>query len=257
MYVSVILFSGDFMGSFKIGLASVTFRNKSVAEIVSLCQRAQVDCIEWGSDVHIRSEADAKNARALCDEAGLGISSYGSYYRVGNGDAQAWRGLCENARIMGARSIRVWLGEKDSELTSQTEYERLIRDAREICDIALGYGLLVCPECHDNTFNNNTQAILHFANELDRPNFRTYFQSRYFRKEYDLDRIEKTYNLIENIHVSYRDQKLEQAQRIKDGTYLDTLLEKFREKNFGGAVILEFSENEDEFFNDISRLKVF
>ena len=245
------------MSYFKIGLASVTFREKTIEEIVELCKKAEIDCIEWGADVHVRTAEDAKKAKRLCDEAGIGISSYGSYYRVGNGDESEWRSLCENARIMGARSIRVWLGQKDSEATSDGEYEALLTDARSICTIAEKYGLLVCPECHDYTFNNNTQAIIRFKNELSKANFRTYFQSRYFRKEYDLDRIDKTFDFTENIHVSYRDQKLEQADKVPDEAYLDTLLEKYKTKHFTGAVILEFCESEEEFFKDVLRLKSF
>lgn len=245
------------MGSFKIGLASVTFREKAVEEIVCLCRKAGVDCIEWGSDVHIRTADDAKKAVQLCDKAGIKISSYGSYYRVGCQDEKEWLRLCENAKIMGAESIRVWLGKKNSEDTSEREYKKLLEDAKSICTVAADYGLLVCPECHDHTFNNNTEAIIRFKADLDKDNFKTYFQSRYFRKEYDLDRIDKTFNFIENVHVSYRDQKLEQADKIKDETYLDSLLKKLREKNFRGAVILEFTENEDIFFEDISKLKGF
>lgn len=92
------------MSYFKIGLASVTFREKTIEEIVELCKKAEIDCIEWGADVHVRTAEDAKKAKRLCDEAGIGISSYGSYYRVGNGNEIEWQSLCENARIMGARS---------------------------------------------------------------------------------------------------------------------------------------------------------
>lgn len=245
------------MNSFKIGLASVTFRQKTIEEIVALCEEAGVDCIEWGSDIHVRTAEDAKKAKTLCDKAGIEISSYGSYFRVGSGKSEEWLTLCENAKIMGARSIRAWLGEKDSEKTSDREYKMLLEDAEKICTIAESYGLLVCPECHDYTFNNNTEAFLKIRSELNKPNFRTYFQSRYFRMEYDLDRIEKTYEFIENVHVSYFDQMREQESKIKDAAYLDKLLEKLKEKHFSGAVILEFCKSDEEFFKDIKNLKMF
>ena len=209
------------------------------------------------ADVHVKTQEDAHRVKRLCDEAGISISSYGSYYRVGSGDKNEWLTLCKNAEIMGAESIRVWLGSKDSEETTPEEYSTLLSDASDICTAAEGFGLLVCPECHDHTYNNNTYAFLRLKSDLGKPNFRTYFQSRYFRKEYDLDRIDKTFDHIINIHVSYRDQKLEQADRVKDETYLDSLLEEFKAKGFSGAVILEFCENEEEFFNDVARLKSF
>ncbi len=245
------------MSSFKIGVASVTFRNKTVEEIVEICKKAKVGFIEWGSDVHVKTAEDAKKAKSLCDEANIKISSYGSYYSVGTGEHSQWEKLCENASVMGASSIRVWLGKKDSEKTSEEAYKNILSDCQKICDIAKKYGLLVCPECHDNTFNNNTDAIIKFKNDLNRDNFKTYFQSRYFRMEYDLDRIDRTFDFIENVHVSYSDLIREQLFRKKDKNYLDKLLKKFISKEYKGIVILEFTKNSSEksFIEDIKKLK--
>lgn len=245
------------MSSFKIGLASVTFRNKTAEEIVTLCQKAGVEYIEWGADVHVKAPEDAKKVKALCDDAGIKISSYGSYCNTADFNENEWRQICENAHIMSASSIRIWLGKKDSEKTSEGEYRQLLSGAKRMCEIASEYGLLVCPECHDNTFNNNTDAIIRFKSDLQKDNFKTYFQSRYFRMEYDLDRIDRTYDFIHNVHVSYSDLKREQLFRKKDKNYLDTLLKKFISKGYEGIVILEFCEGakEKNFFEDIKKLK--
>ena len=48
------------MNSFKLGLCSVTFRKKSMEEIIKIAQNAGVSYIEWGGDVHVRSLDDAK-----------------------------------------------------------------------------------------------------------------------------------------------------------------------------------------------------
>ena len=243
------------MYPWKIGLASVTFRNKSIEEIVCLCKKVGIGFIEWGADVHVKSAADAHLAKKLCDEAGIAIPSYGSYYRAGSRNDAEWLTICENASIMGAKSIRIWLGGKNSEDTSEEEYENLLADLRSICEKAESYGLLVCPECHDYTFNNNTFAFLKIHKDLGRENFRTYFQSRYFRLEYDLERIEKTYGLIENIHVSYADMKKEQAATVQNEKYMSIILEKFKEKNFDGIVYIEFTENEESFLQDVENLR--
>ncbi|MBQ8766266.1 MAG: sugar phosphate isomerase/epimerase [Clostridia bacterium] len=247
------------MSTFKIGMTSVTFRNKTIEEIVEICKKEQVEYIEWGSDVHVKTKDDAKKAKQLCDDAGIKISSYGSYYSVGSNNRDEWTLLCENASIMGAESIRVWLGKKDSEKTSAEEYENILNDCKFLCDEAKEYGIIVSPECHDDTFNNNTDAILRFIKELNRDNFRTYFQSRYFRMEYDLDRIDRTFDFILNMHVSYSDLKREQMFRKKDKNYLDKLLKKMISKNFNGIVILEFTENSSEkaFSEDIKKLKTY
>lgn len=245
------------MNNLKIGVASVTFRNKSMSEVVEIAKKAGVSYIEWGSDVHVQTAEDAQKARELCDKNGITICSYGSYYRVGSRERENWEQLCKNAEIMGASSVRVWLGSKDSEKTEEDEYKNLLEDLTHICNTAEKYNLLVCPECHDNTFNNNTSAIIRLKKDLNKDNFRTYFQSRYLRFDYDMDRIEKTFRFIENVHVSYRDLIREQRFGKKDRLYIDKILKKLSEMNFSGVVMVEFTKGakEKNFIKDVEKLK--
>ncbi len=48
------------MGNLKIGVASVTFRNKTVSQVVEIAKNAGVEFIEWGGDVHVKTLEDAK-----------------------------------------------------------------------------------------------------------------------------------------------------------------------------------------------------
>ena len=245
------------MNYFKLGLCSVTFRKKTAEEIVRIAKNAGVSYIEWGGDVHVKSIEDAKKVKALCDKAGIKISSYGSYCNSAAFDEEKWAEACDIAREMGASSIRIWLGKKNSQVTSEEEYLLLLKSTKRMCEIAAEYGIIVCPECHDNTYNNNTDAILRFIDEIKADNFRTYFQSRYFRMAYDLLRIDRTFDYIRDVHVSYRDLKREQLLRKKDKNYLDTLLKKLKEKNFDGIVMVEFVSygSEKRFYKDIEKLK--
>lgn len=247
------------MNSFKLGLCSVTFRKKTIEEVTEIAKRAGVQYIEWGSDVHVKNIDDAKKAKKLCDKAGIKISSYGSYFNSSEFDENAWINICRIAKILSASSVRIWLGKKNSEKTDAEEYNRLIKNTKRMCDIASEFALTVCPECHDNTFNNDTDAILKFISDLQRNNFRTYFQSRYFKKEYDLDRIERTYPYIENIHISYRDLIKEQFFRNRDKNYITFLLKRLNEKDFNGIIMVEFVcfNSEKEFYKDIEKLRLF
>ena len=245
------------MNCFNIGLCSVTFRNKTAEEVVEVAKKAGIGFIEWGGDVHVKSLEDAKKVKSLCDAADIKISSYGSYVNSLVFDEKKWIETCKIAREMNADSIRIWLGKKNSQDTSDEEYKKILDNTRKMCDIASEYSLIVCPECHDNTFNNDTDAILRFIGDLRKDNFRTYFQSRYFRMEYDLDRIDRTYEYIKNVHVSYRDLKREHLFRKKDKKYLDTLLNKLKSKGFNGIVMLEFvsGDNEKSLLKDTEKLK--
>ncbi len=245
------------MNSLKIGVASVTFRNKTLAEVTEIAEKAGVSYIEWGADVHVKTVNDAEEAKRLCSSKGIEISSYGSYYRTGTDSLDKWENILKIADTIGAKSIRIWLGDKDSEETSEEEYKKLLDELDFLCTSAEKYGILVCPECHDNTFNNNTSAIIKLKNDLKKNNFKTYFQSRYFRYDYDIDRIEKTFDFIENVHVSYRDLAREQRFRKKDKGYLDKLLKKLIEMNFDGIVMIEFTKGsrEKSFMKDAEKLR--
>lgn len=247
------------MGSLKIGVASVTFRNKTISQVVEIAKNAGVEFIEWGGDVHVKTLDDAILAKKLCDENNIKISSYGSYYRTLCSDKAEWEEICKIASEMGASSVRIWLGKKDSEKFTEDEYNALSEEMKFLCEKAKEYNLFVCPECHDNTFNNNTESIIRLKNDLNCDNFKTYFQSRYFRFSYDMDRIEKTFDFIENFHVSYRDLKREQRFRKKDKNYLDKLIKKFISMNYNGIVIIEFTQGSKEksFYKDVKKLKAY
>ena len=224
-----------------IGFTSTSFRQiKDIEKIVKIACEAEADCIEWGGDIHVRSVADAKRAKELCDRAGIRINSYASYYRVGCRNADEWKQICEIASTMGARSVRVWLGKSDSEKTDQATYRQIVEDTKSICGVAKEYGIIVCPECHDNTFNNNTDAFLQIHADVGCDNFRTYFQSRYKRLQYDLDRIERTLPYIETVHISYSEQSREQFPKFNP-TYIDALLDKIKQSGFDGNILLEYT----------------
>lgn len=225
----------------RIGFTSTSFRQiKSIEKIVKIASESGADCIEWGGDIHIKDIPTAKRAKKLCDDAGIEISSYGSYYRVGSKNADEWRKICEIASAMGARSIRVWLGSCDSEKTDDKTYKNLVEDAKSICSVAKEYNLIVSPECHDNTFNNNTDAFLKIHKDTECENFKTYFQSRYKRLEYDLDRIERTVTYIESVHISYSEQTREQVPKFRPD-YINSLLDKIISSGFDGNLLVEYT----------------
>ena len=225
----------------QFGFTSTSFRQiKRIEKIVEIAVNAKIDCIEWGGDIHVRSVYDAERAKELCDNAGIQISSYGSYYRAGSDNADEWKKICEIASAMDAKSVRIWLGKADSEKTDDATYKNILEDIKNICNVAKEYGLIVCPECHDNTFNNNTDAFLKIHNDVGCDNFRTYFQSRYKRLEYDLDRIERTLPYIETIHISYSEQSREQFPKF-NLSYIDTLLEKINQSGFDGTILVEYT----------------
>lgn len=243
------------------GFTSNTFRQvKSIEKIVEIARYAGADCIEWCGLGHVRTLEEAAHAKELCDKNGIAVSSYGSYYRAGSKNTQEWKLVCEIAAVMGAKYIRVWLGDKDSEITDEEVYVNLKEDICAMCAVASEYGIDVCPECHDNTFNNNTDAFLRLSRDVSCKNFATYFQSRYRKKEYDLDRIERTARHIRCVHISYSEQTREQFPK-RDSSYINSILDKLISVGYDGDIIVEFTyplmKKGIPYFlkKDISRLK--
>lgn len=225
----------------QIGFTSTSFRQiKSLEKIVRIALDCGADCIEWGGDIHVKNEKDARLAKDLCDRYGIGISSYASYYRVGDKDCAEWERICRIADAMGAIWVRVWLGRKDSEKTDIKTYNAIVEDIKAMCIVAQKYNLKVIPECHDNTFNNNTDAFLKIAKEVNSPVFGTYFQSRYKKMEYDLDRIRRTMPFTECVHISFSELRREQFPHY-DPSYIDVLLEKILFEGFNKTVLVEYT----------------
>ena len=107
------------------GICSVSFRQKSVDEIIALAKKGNLNCIEWGSDVHLPPE-DLEYVKAVkqkTQEAGLSCPTYGSYYRMDAIEKFEKISLC--AEVLGAQIIRVWGGEKDATLMTDKDEEIL------------------------------------------------------------------------------------------------------------------------------------
>lgn len=225
----------------KFGFTTTTFRNiRDFQKIVDIAVNVKADVIEWGGDVHIKNNKDALIAKELCSDSGIAISSFGSYYKVGSEDSDDWKRICEISSTLGADSVRVWLGKKNSEITDSDYYKRILYDLQKICDTAKQYSLIVSAECHDNTFNNNTEAFLKIKNDANRDNFKTYFQSRYKKLNYDLDRINKTIDHIENVHISFSELRREQFPKY-DPKYIDELIKQLSICGFNNCYLLEYT----------------
>ena len=223
------------------GFTSNTFRNiKDIEKIVLIAKTAGADCIEWSGDIHITDTASAEKAAELCRKNKLRICSYGSYYRVGSNNTEEWNKICKIASILGAGIIRVWLGSCDSEKTDDETYRNLLTDLQSICNTAREYGITVCPECHDNTFNNNTDAFLKIYNDAECENFGTYFQSRYKRFDYDMDRIKRTAPYIKCVHISFFDMRREQFPSYKP-SYMREIIRNLACEGYDGDIIIEFT----------------
>ncbi len=242
---------------YNIGFTTVTFRKKSVEEIIDIAKKAAINCIEWGGDVHVPpdNEENAKRVRALCDAAGIKSVSYGSYYRVGFNDMAAFERVCKTADILGARIVRVWLGLKASAETSEEEFLALCDEVSRMADIAQKYSVTIGFEFHHVTFNDCGENTVRLINKVNIPNVKTYWQP--FSDGTDDKNLSKVLDYVVTVHVFNWDDK---GQRflMSEGTekwrkFVSRIKAAHDDCNF----ILEFvkDDEDDNFIKDIDCIK--
>lgn len=214
----------------KTGLCSMTFKEKTPREIISLAAKAGVSSIEWASNAHV-NEGDiskAKEIRKMTEDAGLEVSSYGSYYRLGlNHEITPF---LESAVALGTNEIRIWAGSKPSAYHLYDMRAALVREAKEISHKAAEYGITLSTECHANTITDTPESLLLFMNEVNEPNFRTYWQALLHIPENEQMRsLSAVYasGKLTNLHV-YHFETFENSreQRLLSEAY-DKWLERF------------------------------
>lgn len=159
-----------------IGLCSVTFREKTVEEVIHLAKKAQLQVIEWGSDVHV-PETNAKHAEKvahLMAKEGLKSNSYGTYYKLGS--AENFQNYIQTAKIIGATTLRVWAGEQGSAEISDQEREKIVEDAKRIGEMAAAENMVIGLEYHSNTLTDTPESARQLMEEVALPNVLLYWQ---------------------------------------------------------------------------------
>ncbi len=244
----------------KTSLTSVTFRKKTVPEIVDLTAQAGLDAIEWGGDIHVKpgDTASADLARRLCREKGLEVSAYGTYFRCEDGEDFA--PVVENALRLETKVIRVWAGRIGSADCPREVRQQITENLKTAVAMAAEKGLIVATEYHPNTLTDHVDSALQLL--ADVPGLYTYWQPDAVPPE-DLSYETKVLQLlgkkVVNIHAFYRSDRWTAAP-LKDGEAL--WLRRFPDiAKYSDAeyTAIEFVMNgtEEQFLADAQALKHF
>ena len=162
----------------RTGLVSITFRTLSPERIIELVARAGLEGIEWGGDIHVPhgDTARAREVRRWTVDAGLAVSSYGSYYRVGHDEPAPFDAVVETAVALGAPIVRVWAGRQGSAETDRAYRDRVVEDSRHIADLAQKAGLLVAYEFHGNTLTDTNESAIGLLQQVAHKAVVSYWQ---------------------------------------------------------------------------------
>ncbi len=194
------------VASIKAGMCSVSFRKKSVPEIVELGRHAGLEGIEWGGDVHVPHGdlGTARDTLARCRDAGLDCPSYGSYYRVGVSEDRGSRfsDVLATAAALEARTIRVWAGATNLEDAAEADVARGVEDTVRIARMAEDEGKTISFEYHNGTYTNTDANAQAFARLVSHPAVRFYWQPPHGQDtEACLDGMRALLDRISNLHV--------------------------------------------------------
>lgn len=230
---------------FKTAVASVSFRPYRAEEIIKAAKESGIDAIEWGSDIHapVGDTEALKKIRDLSKDFGVGVLSYGSYYRLGKDDPKDIKAYINAAGILGTDCIRIWCAEKASAEIGDTELKKLISDGKAVSRIAKENNITLCLECHPFTLTDDYKASLNFIESVDSPNLKMYWQPNQFKSEkYNLLSAKALAPVTENLHVFHWDSEYKKYP-LCEGTYIwEKYLSFFKEKDHN--LILEFMHDD-------------
>ena len=197
---------------FTLGLVSISFRKNTVEEILDACREAGLSSVEWGGDVHVPAGdiQTAERVKRLTEEAGLAVSAYGSYYKLGDetNTEEKMRALAETARALGAPMIRIWGGRESSDRVLKAKRAALVAEAQALADIAWEYGIRIAFECHRDTVTDEYHNTVELLKEIDRENVGCLWQPLQNRTEsYNLDASKVHAAFSRHIHVFHWDSE--------------------------------------------------
>lgn len=246
----------------KTGLVSITFRMLSCDEIIDVAQRAGLDAVEWGGDVHV-PHGDVELAAIVgrkTVEAGLTVSSYGSYFRPGQKPQKiGMADVVETAKALKAPLIRVWAGDRGSSKAKEKVWKRVLLESRRIADMAADNGIRVAYEFHGNTLTDTNESAAELLRRVDHPNVGVYWQppSR-TELEYCIDGIRLLGPHLANIHAfSWHEESGERLPLSGREDKWRRLLKEISEIPGDRYILLEFvkGESKEQLLEDAVTLK--
>lgn len=241
---------------FTLGMTSVTFREKTVEEVAALAKKAGLSEIEWGGDRHVvPDDTDAvRRACAAMEKNGLLCSSYGSYYRLGDNDEDAFRAVCRTAKALGAGIVRTWLGRRGSAVMPPEMRADILEETRRLADIAAEYSQTLAFEFHGKTLNDNGESSVAFLSECKKENVKTYWQPLSFSDN------EKNLSMVlphlAAVHVFTWDDAYQRYPLADGEAQWKKYLSILQDADISAKLIMEFvkDDSEEQFLTDAAFL---
>ena len=112
-------------------------------------------------------------------DAGLAVSSYGSYYRAGEppaGDNPDFAAVLESARALEAPTIRVWSGRQASAAADDAYRGKVEADLQRVAALAASAGITVACEHHGGTLTDTPESARRLYAQVAQHHVSAYWQ---------------------------------------------------------------------------------
>ena len=231
----------------KLGLCSVTFRKKTMEELVELCSRVGLEGIEVGGDVHLPPggpPAEVEKLVRLCSDAGIAIPSYGSYYNVLENEQKDFAPVLETAARLGAGTIRIWPGWVEAEDITEEQLPAISSAARAAAEAASGKKIRVAFEYHLNSPTSGAESALRLLEAAGHRNLYTYFQFlEPFAVEGNVSHLKAVFPRMAYVHCHYYAK--DRIMALSEGREVwAAICDTLKELGYDGYIFMEFVEND-------------
>lgn len=185
----------------RIAFTTVTFRQLTRQDIFDIAAENGILQIEWGADIHLPPNdiIAREEVLRLQRETGISACSYGSYYRLGDNNPEQWRAVTQTAAAIGARTVRIWAGNRSSTQTDEAQFQALVAEAQTLADIAAEQGLTVAFEFHKGTYNDTGESSVKLLQSIGRGDVKTYWQP--MSTPADMENLHAVLPYLAGVHV--------------------------------------------------------
>ncbi|MDO4329370.1 MAG: sugar phosphate isomerase/epimerase [Lachnospiraceae bacterium] len=241
------------------GIVSVTFRDKTVEDIIRLCKEADLKAVEWSENAHVMP-ADEAGAKALYEKtraAGLQIAAYGSYYRLGQQEnpKEVFEASLISAKSLHAPLIRIWAGTEPSAKVGKEQRKALAEEAFLICEMAKKAGIKVAMEWHRNTLTDTNASAMDFLKEVSHENLYCLWQPTVaLSMKERMDGLDLLGDRVLNLHIYYWPDGVRRPLKEGTGAWQQYLEHVDKENDRFGLLEFVMGDTEEQFLKDARTL---
>src|SRR5699024_5278041 len=189
----------------------------------------------------------------LTMEAGLQVTSYGSYYKVGHKDrAYSFADILKTSEALKAPYIRVWAGNRGSHEADAAYRKQVADDLSRIADMAQERHISIHLEYHGGTLTDTPESAAQLLRDTANQNAFTYWQPAVSAAVEDrLESIRTIQPWLSHVHVFHwqgRDRRPFKEGLNEWKRYLDAL--PFPDET--RYLLMEFVKDDslEQFFED-------